>query len=105
MNGLPDDPSVPHANPARNMHFPGAGVGGHCLPKDTWLLMYGFQKYAHHKNTYPTSLLADARYLRTRVIIDGRDTFDPEKFISTGFIFKAVGKGNILANSKEGKHD
>ncbi len=28
VNGLPDDPSAPHANPVRNMHFPGAGVGG-----------------------------------------------------------------------------
>ena len=33
VNGLPDDPSMPHANPIRNMHFPGAGVGGHCSAK------------------------------------------------------------------------
>lgn len=25
----------------RNVHFPGAGVGGHCIPKDSWLLVYG----------------------------------------------------------------
>jgi UDP-N-acetyl-D-mannosaminuronic acid dehydrogenase len=25
--------------PHRNMHLPGAGVGGHCLPKDPWLLI------------------------------------------------------------------
>lgn len=30
----------------RHMHLPGAGVGGHCLPKDTWLLRYGLQNYA-----------------------------------------------------------
>lgn len=24
--------------PYRNMHLPGAGVGGHCIPKDPWLL-------------------------------------------------------------------
>jgi UDP-N-acetyl-D-mannosaminuronic acid dehydrogenase len=29
----------------RHMHEPGAGVGGHCLPKDTWLLRYGLQTY------------------------------------------------------------
>jgi UDP-N-acetyl-D-mannosaminuronic acid dehydrogenase len=29
----------------RHMHDPGAGVGGHCLPKDTWLLRYGLQTY------------------------------------------------------------
>jgi UDP-N-acetyl-D-mannosaminuronic acid dehydrogenase len=25
--------------PNRNMHIPGSGVGGHCLPKDSWLLL------------------------------------------------------------------
>lgn len=25
----------------RQMHLPGAGVGGHCIPKDSWLLIYG----------------------------------------------------------------
>ena len=25
-------------SPGRNMHLPGAGVGGHCIPKDPWLL-------------------------------------------------------------------
>ncbi|MFX0052158.1 MAG: nucleotide sugar dehydrogenase [Candidatus Hodarchaeota archaeon] len=29
----------------RHMHIPGAGVGGHCLPKDPWLLRYGVQTY------------------------------------------------------------
>ncbi|MBN1882012.1 MAG: nucleotide sugar dehydrogenase [Deltaproteobacteria bacterium] len=29
----------------RLMHLPGAGVGGHCLPKDTWLLLYGLKTY------------------------------------------------------------
>lgn len=206
INGLPNDPSTPHANPVRNMHFPGAGVGGHCLPKDTWLLMYGYNEYAKSKNKYPSSLLTDARYLndwmpvhmvdllesalkesgkklkgatigvlgyaflensddsrntptvpllqelekrgakykihdpyvkendgykveqdidialkdcdavvlmtkhdayslispeqlkellKTKVIIDGRNMFEPGKFISAGFIFKGVGKGNL----------
>lgn len=25
----------------RQVHLPGAGVGGHCIPKDSWLLVYG----------------------------------------------------------------
>jgi UDP-N-acetyl-D-mannosaminuronic acid dehydrogenase len=206
VNGLPNDPSAPHANPVRNMHFPGAGVGGHCLPKDTWLLMHGYDTYAESKHQYPTSVLITARHLndwmpihmvdlleaaleeagkelkgsricvlgysflensddprntptvpllrelerrgatavihdpyvredegyqvepdinralkgcdavvlmtsheeyrsvtpeslknllRTMVVIDGRDMFDPGQFLGHGFIFKGVGKGNI----------
>ncbi len=206
VNNLPNDPSVPHANPVRNMHFPGAGVGGHCLPKDSWLLMHGYEKYGQTKNQYPVSLLTGARYLndwmpihmvdlletalkeagkelrnstvcvlgyaflensddprntptipllkelekrgakyrihdpyistdegyiieqdlgtalagcdamiimtkhneyksitpdmlksysKVKVIIDGRDTLDPEKYIASGYIFKSVGKGSI----------
>jgi len=30
--------------PFRDMHLPGAGVGGHCLPKDPWLLVHGRKK-------------------------------------------------------------
>jgi UDP-N-acetyl-D-mannosaminuronic acid dehydrogenase len=76
VNGLPNDPSVPHANPVRNMHIPGAGVGGHCLPKDTWLLMHGYHAYGkslssaavsvsgnNHSLPYPVSILEGARYL------------------------------------------
>ena len=29
-----------NTSPFRDMHVPGAGVGGHCLPKDPWLLAY-----------------------------------------------------------------
>ena len=32
----------------RHMHIPGAGVGGHCLPKDPWLLRYGAMKYGSY---------------------------------------------------------
>ncbi len=34
-----------NARPDRYMHLPGAGVGGHCLPKDTWLLRFGVKEY------------------------------------------------------------
>jgi UDP-N-acetyl-D-mannosaminuronic acid dehydrogenase len=29
-----------NTSPFRDMHVPGAGVGGHCLPKDPWLLAH-----------------------------------------------------------------
>jgi UDP-N-acetyl-D-mannosaminuronic acid dehydrogenase len=30
-------------SPYRQMHMPGAGVGGHCIPKDPWLLAYSVE--------------------------------------------------------------
>jgi UDP-N-acetyl-D-mannosaminuronic acid dehydrogenase len=42
-------------SPGRNMLFPGAGVGGHCIPKDPWLLMHGAQGQA------PVRLIPSAR--------------------------------------------
>lgn len=31
-------------SPMRQMHLPGAGVGGHCIPKDPWLLVHGMKE-------------------------------------------------------------
>ncbi|MCC7188732.1 MAG: nucleotide sugar dehydrogenase [Anaerolineales bacterium] len=31
-------------SPQRQMHLPGAGVGGHCIPKDPWLLVHGAEE-------------------------------------------------------------
>jgi UDP-N-acetyl-D-mannosaminuronic acid dehydrogenase len=49
VNTLPNDPANPATNPYRNMHLPGAGVGGHCLPKDPWLLKYGLDNFGRIK--------------------------------------------------------
>ena len=49
VNTLPNDPANPASNPIRNMHYPGAGVGGHCLPKDGWLLKYGLDTFGKFK--------------------------------------------------------
>ncbi|MFW9917543.1 MAG: nucleotide sugar dehydrogenase [Candidatus Thorarchaeota archaeon] len=40
VNSLPFN-----SNAYRDFHIPGAGVGGHCLPKDPWLLKYGVDTY------------------------------------------------------------
>lgn len=61
VNSLPNDPSNPSANPYRNMHIPGAGVGGHCLPKDSWLLKYGLDAYGSFK--FEPGLITGSRYL------------------------------------------
>jgi UDP-N-acetyl-D-mannosaminuronic acid dehydrogenase len=41
--------------PQRDMHLPGAGVGGHCLPKDPWLLI------AHAPENFQARLIPAAR--------------------------------------------
>jgi UDP-N-acetyl-D-mannosaminuronic acid dehydrogenase len=38
--------------PDRMMHYPGSGVGGHCLTKDPYLLLYGHEAYSE-KNYKP----------------------------------------------------
>ncbi len=43
-----------NARPDRHMHLSGAGVGGHCLPKDTWLLRFGVKEYGT-RDAAPTS--------------------------------------------------
>jgi UDP-N-acetyl-D-mannosaminuronic acid dehydrogenase len=42
-------------SPYRNMHLPGAGVGGHCIPKDPWLLI------ANANNGFQPRLIPAAR--------------------------------------------
>jgi UDP-N-acetyl-D-mannosaminuronic acid dehydrogenase len=61
VNSLPNDDSNPSANPYRNMHTPGAGVGGHCLPKDSWLLKYGLDTYGSTK--FDTPIITGSRHL------------------------------------------
>ena len=41
----------------RQMHYPGAGVGGHCIPKDSWLLIHEVRDLVNPK------LIPTARYI------------------------------------------
>ncbi|MFC1936390.1 nucleotide sugar dehydrogenase [Chloroflexota bacterium] len=43
-------------SPNRQMHLPGAGVGGHCIPKDPWLLVFGTRD-----TNVPVKLISAAR--------------------------------------------
>lgn len=49
VNSMPFEPSNPLKNPYKMMHAPGAGVGGHNLPKDAWLLKSCIDKYGSEK--------------------------------------------------------
>lgn len=47
-------------SPHRHMHLPGAGVGGHCIPKDPWLLAHAVEK-TPGESSVPLRLIPAAR--------------------------------------------
>jgi UDP-N-acetyl-D-mannosaminuronic acid dehydrogenase len=56
VNSLPFN-----SNAYRDLHLPGAGVGGHCLPKDPWLLKYGVDTYGETKVPFDVIIQSRAR--------------------------------------------
>jgi UDP-N-acetyl-D-mannosaminuronic acid dehydrogenase len=74
----------------RMMHTPGAGVGGHCLPKDPWLLRFGLYEYGtwkvepefislarrinNHMPVHMSELVENALYTKGVSIQDARVT-------------------------------
>ena len=88
VNSLPDDPSDPAKNPHRNMHIPGAGVGGHCLPKDPWLLKYGVDTYGN-------------RDVVSKIIVDSRNVNESMPSHMKKLIIEALGERELkLRDSK-----
>jgi UDP-N-acetyl-D-mannosaminuronic acid dehydrogenase len=58
VNTLPKD-----SNAYRDLHVPGAGVGGHCLPKDPWLLKYGLDRFGKFK--YEPKMIINSRNINS----------------------------------------
>ena len=46
--------------PAYNLHLPGSGVGGHCIPKDPWLLISSVRRTE-------TNLLKNSRHINDKM--------------------------------------
>ncbi|MFX0040968.1 MAG: nucleotide sugar dehydrogenase [Promethearchaeota archaeon] len=84
--------------PDRMMHYPGSGVGGHCLTKDPHLLVYGHRTYTDHK--YNSDILLKARdmndfmpkhmvELMEDVFRESRRLVDNIKIVLLGVSYKA----------------
>ncbi len=88
VNTLPHIPGDAMHNPHRNMHIPGAGVGGHCLPKDPWLLKYGLDTYGKAK-------------FEPKVIVGSREINDFMPWHMKELLVKGLGKaGRQLKDSR-----
>lgn len=82
----------------RMMHYPGSGVGGHCLTKDPHLLVYGHRTYTDHK--FNSDILLKARELNDYmpkhmvelmedVFRESRKLVDNIKIVLLGVSYKA----------------
>jgi len=76
VNTLPNVPGDSAKNPIRNMHLPGAGVGGHCLPKDSWLLKYGLDTYG--RTEVNPKVIVSSRHLNDWMPIHMVDMLEEE---------------------------
>lgn len=82
----------------RMMHYPGSGVGGHCLTKDPYLLEYGHRNYTKYK--YKSDIMLKAREINDYMPIhmvelmedvfhESRRLIDNIKIVLLGVSYKA----------------
>ncbi|MHA1933436.1 MAG: nucleotide sugar dehydrogenase [Promethearchaeota archaeon] len=81
----------------RMMHFPGSGVGGHCLTKDPHLLVYGHRTYTENKHN--SEILLKSRKLNDFMpehtvelleeALKSADKYDNLKIALMGVAYKA----------------
>jgi UDP-N-acetyl-D-mannosaminuronic acid dehydrogenase len=81
----------------RMMHFPGSGVGGHCLTKDPHLLVYGHRTYTENKHN--SEILLKSRMINDFMpehmvelledALRAADKYDNLKIVLMGVAYKA----------------
>ena len=104
--------------PFRDMHLPGAGVGGHCLPKDPWLLLSSVPDHdfmvissarsinesmpSHTANLAKSRLTACVRVGDPKIAIMGlsflKDSDDTRNSPSIRIIDELIDYGNIIVH-------
>ena len=76
-------------SPGREMLFPGAGVGGHCIPKDPWLLASSVREM-----NVPVRLIPAAREINTsmpkhvfNLLVNRLKDFNEKKVLILGYAY------------------
>ena len=73
----------------RMMHYPGSGVGGHCLTKDPWLLLHGYEKYTVNGRNLNDFMPYHMVELMEDVFREAHKLVDNIKIVLLGVSYKA----------------
>lgn len=84
-----------------NAYYPGAGVGGHCLPVDLEKDIYNAIDGADvlvlvtaHDEFKNIDFKKAKKLMKTPIFIDGRRIYDPQKIKEMGFHYRGIGAIN-----------